>query len=179
MKKALKAATLAASLLLLTVVAVLSINWSIATNYSIKFSGTKAQGSFTGLMGTIDFDKNQLGNAKIDVSVEASTINTGNSTKDRHAKGENWFDVAKYPRIKFTSTRFAKQADQFLVTGMLELHGTKKEVSIPFNYTENGGNAIFNGSFKINRKDYGIKGNMMGFMVGDEFVVTLNIPVTK
>ncbi len=174
-----KVITLAAGVLSLTAFTILNINWNIGPNYSIKFSGTKAEGSFTGLAGTINFDKGQLANAKIDVSVDANTINTGNSTKDKHAKGDSWFDVAKYPKIKFTSTNFTKNANQFIVTGILELHGTKKEVVFPFNYVENGNKATFNGSFKIDRKDYGIKGNMMGFMVGNEFTVTLNIPVTQ
>ncbi len=62
---------------------------------------------------------------------------------------------------------------------MLELHGVKKQIQIPFNYSELANKANFAGSFKVNRKDYGINGNMMGFLVGDDFDVTLNVPVTK
>lgn len=174
-----KAIALLTASLSFTAFTILNNNWNIDSNYYIKFSGTKVEGTFTGLTGTINFDKNQLANAKIDVSVDAATINTGNSTKDKHAKGESWFDVTTYPRIKFSSSNFTKKAEQFIVVGILELHGTKKEVSFPFNYVENGNKATFSGSFKINRKDYGIKGNVMGFMVGNEFTVTLNIPVTK
>lgn len=179
MKKRMKAITLLIGVLILTAFTVFSLNWHIDPNYSIKFSSSKAEGSFTGLKGTIEFDKNQLDHAKMDVTVDASTINTGNSTKDKHAKGESWFDVAKYPTIKFTSSRFERQAAQYSVTGILELHGIRKEVSIPFNYIETGGKYIFNGSFKVNRKDYGINGNVMGFLVGETFVVSLNIPVFK
>ena len=35
------------------------------------------------------------------------------------------------------------------------------------------------GSFTVNREDFGIKGNMFGFMVGDEVNVNLKVPVKK
>ena len=154
-------------------------NWNLDPNYSIRFSGKKAEGTFSGLVGTVVFDKDNLANAKIDVAVDAGTIKTGNTTKDKHARGDSWLDVAKYPQIKFTSSSFAKNGALYLVTGVLELHGVKKQIQIPFNFSRLANNANFAGSFKINRKDDGINGNMMGFLVGDEFDVTLNVPVTQ
>jgi len=155
------------------------IGWNIDPNYSVKFAGTRAEGTFSGLAGTVQFDKNDLPHAKMDVTVAVNTIKTGNSTKDKHAKGDSWLDAEKYPQIKFTSSLFVKKAEQYIVTGTLELHGVKKEIQIPFSFSEQGNKASFTGSFKVNRKDYGINGNMMGFLVGDDFDVTLNVPVTK
>ena len=158
---------------------ILLFNWNIDPGYSIKFSGSKAEGTFSGLAGKISFNPNDLANSLIDVSVNANTIKTGNSTKDGHAKGEDWFNVAKYPIIKFTSQSFTKSADAFVVSGTLELHGTKRQIQILFTYSGVGTKGLFVGSFKLNRKDYGINGNLFGFTVGKEFAVTLNIPVTK
>ncbi len=155
------------------------IGWNLDPNYSIKFASTRAEGTFSGLFGTVVFDKDNLANAKIDVVVDVNTIKTGNITKDKHAKGDSWLEAAKYPQIKFSSASFAKNGALYLVTGMLELHGVKKQIQIPFNYSELANKANFAGSFKVNRKDYGINGNMMGFLVGDDFDVTLNVPVTK
>ncbi len=158
---------------------VLEGNFNVDPNYSIRFSGKKAEGTFSGLAGTVIFDKDNLANAKIDVVVDVNTIKTGNTTKDKHAKGDSWFDAAKYPQIKFTSTAFAKNGALYMVTGMLELHGVKKQIQIPFNFSQLANKANFAGSFKVNRKDFGINGNMMGFLVGDDFDVTLNVPVSK
>lgn len=158
---------------------ILEFNWNIDPNYSIKFSGNKAEGTFSGLTGKISFNPNDLANAFIDITVDASTIKTGNSTKDEHSKGEDWFDVTKYPTIKFTSQSFTKSANIFIVSGNLQLHGMKKQVQIPFTFSEVGAKGVFSGKFKLNRKDYGINGNFFGFTVGKEFEVTLNIPVTK
>jgi polyisoprenoid-binding protein YceI len=154
-------------------------NWDIGTNYSIKFTGTKAEGTFSGLKGTVFFDQNNLPASKIDVSVDANTIKTGNDTKDKHARDDSWFDVVKYPTIRFTSSSFSKSADKIIATGTLELHGVKKQIQILFTFINTGDKGTFVGDFKINRTDYGINGGMFGFTVGKEFTVTLKVPVSN
>jgi polyisoprenoid-binding protein YceI len=179
MKKIIKLLVITISVVTISAYTILEFNWNIDPNYSIKFKGNKAEGTFSGLTGKINFNPNDLANSLIDVTVEANTIKTGNSTKDGHAKGEDWFNVAKYPLIKFISQSFTKSDNSIVVSGNLELHGTKKQIQIPFNFSEAGMKGLFTGKFKGNRKDYGINGNFFGFTVGKEFEVTLNIPVTK
>jgi len=165
--------------LLCSAFTILIPNWNIDTHYSIKFSGSKAEGTFSGLKGIIQFDPNNLTSSLIDVEVDANTIKTGNSTKDAHAKGESWFNTSEFPKIKFKSKTFTKSNNTWFVSGILDLHGVKNEILIPFAFIENGNEATFKGKFKVNRKDFGINGNAMGFMVGNEFEVSLVIPVTK
>lgn len=179
MKKITKLLSIAILTITVSAFSILEFNWNIDPNYSIKFTGSKAEGTFSGLAGKINFNPNDLTNSVIDVTVDANTIKTGNSTKNKHAKDEDWFNVAKYPVIKFTSQSFTKSGNSILVTGNLELHGTKKQIQIPFTFSEQGMKGVFAGKFKINRKDYGINGNFFGFTVGKEFEITLLIPVTK
>ncbi len=179
MKTTLKTIGLLAGILSITAFAIQNINWNIDPNYSIQFSGRKAGGTFSGLTGTIAFDRSNLSASAIDVTVDASTIKTGNSTKDKHAKGESWFDTDRFPVIKFKSASFIPAGDKTIVRGTLELHGVKKEIEIPFTFDDRGSKATFVGSFKVNRNDYGIKGNAFGFIVGNEFEVELKVPVTK
>ncbi|AYB29935.1 YceI family protein [Chryseolinea soli] len=166
-------------LALLTAFTVIVGHWNIDPNYSIKFSGSKAEGTFSGLKGTIIFDPSDLAASNMDVSVDANTIKTGNDTKNKHARGESWLDVAKYPIIRFTSSSFSKSSDKIIVTGTLTLHGVKKQIQIPFTFNNTGDKSTFVGDFKINRHDYAIEGNMFGFAVGDEFDITLRIPVSR
>ncbi len=154
---------------------ILNTSWEINPNYDIKFSGRGASGTFTGLKGTVDFDPNALATSKIDVSVDAKSINTGNNKKNGHAQGESWFNTTQFPEIKFTSSSFVKQNEKYFVHGILEMHGVKKEMDIPFTFENN----TFSGMFKINRKDFDIKGTGPSFMVGSEFEINLKIPVTK
>ncbi len=153
--------------------------WEIGQDYEIAFSGKKAEGTLSGLEGTIRFDPKDLGDAGFDVSVSVATINTGNNTKDKHARSENWFYAKAHPRIHFTSDRIEKTSNGYLAVGELDLRGVKKEVRLPFTFSDRGSTGVFEGELQVNRKDFGIMGNFMEFLVGDDFLVTLVVPVLR
>lgn len=154
-------------------------DWDIAPNYNIKFAGVKSVGTLSGLTGRIFFSNNDLGHSSINVSANLHTIKTGNSTKDEHAKSSGWLNAEKYPKISFVSTSFQKRENQTIVIGILELHGVKKEVTIPFTFVETKSTTEFKGEFEINMSDYGVKGGGMGFMMDKKVKVSLRIPVVK
>lgn len=154
-------------------------NWNIQDDYTIKFSGRGANGTFSGLQGTIQFAADDLATAKMDVNVKVNTIDTGNKTKDKHARGESWFYAEKYPQIQFESTKFEQVEDSYLVTGDLTLRGVTKSVAIPFDFKQNDQGGEFTGEVTINRQDFGIEGPFLAFAVSDEFLVKLKVPVTQ
>ena len=168
-----------ATLLLVSAAGLLAGSWNLDPGYTIRFAGNRAEGTFSGLTGTVAYDPADLGSATMRLAVDATTIKTGNSLKDKHARGDNWFDVAKYPKIYFQSTAFARAGSGYVVRGDLTLHGVKKPVAIPFQFSQQGNKGVFTGKFKINRKDFGINGNALGFTVGEEFDVTLRVPVRR
>lgn len=148
-------------------------SYEITEDYSIKFDGRGAAGTFSGLKGEIAFDANNLEASSMNVKVDATTINTGNTTQDKHARSEKWFDVENYPNITFKSEKFEKTTEGYNVTGMFEIHGYKKSETIPFTFKDN----IFAGKLTINRQEYGIEGPFFAFTVSDEFEVDLRVPV--
>lgn len=158
---------------------VLTTKWEIGVDYEIKFDGGKVKGIFKGLKGDIIFNETDLAHSKIDVEVDVATINTGKSTMDDHAKNESWFDAKKYPKISFKSLDIKKLDNGFSVLGELSMHGVKKALSFPFQFKQTDSGGLFEGQFKINRKDFGINGNAFGFMVGDLYSVDLKIPVKR
>lgn len=125
----------------------------------------------------ITFDPNDLSKTVINVSLDASTIETGNTTKNKHARSENWFFVEQFPVIQFKSTKVIETGNGYLMKGELELRGIQKEVLIPFMFTDQGEIAQFQGTLKVNRKDFGIEGNFMEFLVGEDFEVDIRVPV--
>ena len=181
MKNLRKKLILACSVLLTTAFAIVGItNRSIDPNYTLKFSTSAASGTFSGLKGSVAFYPEDLSKSKIDVTVDATSINTGSSLKDTHAKSEEWLNADKFTLIKFTSTAFKKQNDQFIISGNLELRGVSKAVEIPFTYKEENGKGIFSGNFAINRSDYGVTGSgLKAKIVGENIKVTFNIPTGK
>ncbi len=153
-------------------------NWNISDNYNIRFSGRGADGTFSGLQGSISFDANNLANARMNVSVDVKTISTGNNTKNKHARGDSWFDAERYPKITFRSKQFRAKSEGYEVVGNLTLHGTTKEVTIPFTFTENEQGGLFIGTFTVDRQEYGIEGPLLAFTVGDDFEIELRVPVS-
>ena len=155
-----------------TIVAVPS--WKISDDYEVKFSSKDPNGVFKGLKGNISFDEKDLKNSVMDVSIDVSTINTGNGMQNTHAKGAQWFDAEKFPTIKFTSSEFKKAAAGYVVKGQLEMRGVKKEIEIPFTFEQNK----FTGSFEIIRSDFGI-GDPKNEKVPPTIKIDLSVPVSK
>jgi polyisoprenoid-binding protein YceI len=166
------------TLFLLSSAFVVTTNWNIDKDFSIKFNCPKGEAIFTGFTGKIVFDSKNLTESSMDVEIDASTINTGNTIKDAHAKGEDWLDVNRYPKIKFKSTSFKILMDSlYEVGGALEMHGVTKAVTIPFVFNQFKGKSEFKGKFKIDRKDFGVNGNFMASSMSGVTNIEISVPV--
>ncbi|WP_431217265.1 YceI family protein [Puia sp. P3] len=152
-------------------------NWQIAEGYSIAFSSDDASGIFKGFKGNIAFDEQNPAASKFDVTIDVATINTGNGLQNKHAKSDEWFDVAKYPQIHFTSQKVVKTGATFQVTGDLDIHGVKKSTTIPFTFKEAAGGGTFTATFTVNRSDF--KVGKPGGDVGEQIKLDVSVPVTK
>lgn len=153
--------------------------WIIEDGYTITFEGSGAEGTFTSLSGNIVFDAEDLSTARFNVQVDPSTIDTGNDLKDKHARGDKWFNVKKFAEVTFSSTKVEKQDNGYILTGMLLLHGIEKEIQLPFTFDRVGDKGVFKGGFSIEREAFGIMGPFFSFMVGETFEVHLEVPVRK
>lgn len=153
-----------------------SVNWKISEGYSIKFSGTDAEGIFKDLEGDVQFDNANPESSSFMFTVAVNSINTGKGMKNKHAVSDKWFDAEKYPNITFKSNSVSKQGDAFIVTGNMNIHGVSKEMTIPFAFNDNS----FTSQFSVNRMDFGV-GTMKGMSakVSNEIKLDVTIPVTK
>jgi len=152
----------------------LSQKRTIADGYSVKFDGGDPSGEFGGLKGTIAFDPADLADSKFDATIDVATINTGNGMKNTHAKSAMWLDAEKYPVIHFTSSAITQTASGYEAKGILEFHGVKKEVVLPFTFTDN----VFKGSLTVNRMDFNINTAEPNHG-GSIFKVDILVPVAK
>jgi polyisoprenoid-binding protein YceI len=152
-------------------------NWNIATKYNISFTTSGVSGIFKTFTGAIVFDDQNPAASKFDVSIDVNSINTGNGMMNKHAKGADWFDAAKYPAIRFVSTKFLKVGNAYQVTGNLSIHGITKPYSIPFTFKRNGSGGSFEGTFNVNRNDFKI--GDPGGEVGEVIKLVVAVPVTK
>jgi polyisoprenoid-binding protein YceI len=139
--------------------------------------GFDVTGSFKGLRGMINFDPQHLANANFDVDVDANSIDTDNSLRDSHLRGDSYFDVKNHPRIRLVSTKIGmSKTGDFVITGKLTIKNTTQLISFPFSATPTADGYRFKGVFKIKRKDFDIGGTST---VSDELQVSLSIAAKK
>jgi polyisoprenoid-binding protein YceI len=152
------------------------------TNHSVTFKiknlGIYANGTINGLHADIHFNPADLTASTLTASVEVNTVNTDNADRDEHLKSEDFFDVAKYPKITLKSVSFKHRGGNNY-TGVFDLtiKDKTKLVEIPFTYLEKGNSQSFNGSFKINRLDFGVGGHSM--IMSDEVIISINAEAVK
>jgi polyisoprenoid-binding protein YceI len=149
-----------------------------AVKFSVNNFGFAVGGTFSGLRGSIAFDPQHAADGSFDVTLDASTVNTDNALRDSHLKNDGYFDVANYPRIQLVSSALAAgdKAGVYVFTGNLTMKGKTKAVSFPFTVVPVERGFIFNGSFTINRKDFGIGGTST---ISNEVKVELNVAAVK
>jgi polyisoprenoid-binding protein YceI len=150
---------------------------------------SKVSGHFGDYDGTISFDPANLDASKINVTIQAASIDTNNEKRDEHLKAPDFFDAAKFPTITFVSKKIVKEGDAYSITGDLTIKGVTKEVTLPAEIagpvnSPFGGTAIgINAAGKINRQDYGVNWNKAmdngGLMVSDDVDINVSIEANK
>lgn len=145
--------------------------------YQIKNLGFNSTGTFGGLQAEIAFDKNRPDSSSMMASIDVSTLNSDNTMRDNHLKSEDYFDVAKYPKILMKSTTIRRKGgDEYIGTFNITIKDKTKEITMPFTYTETGNAGTFKGAFTIKRTDFGIGGKSM--MMADDAKVMLEVHTT-
>lgn len=88
-------------------------------------------GTLPGATGTLSIDPKNLDAAKLDVSVPTASVSTTNKTLDSELAGAEWLDAAKYPQIRFVSTKVTKTGPSTAdIAGNLTLHGVTRPVTL-------------------------------------------------
>lgn len=144
-------------------------------HFVIRNFGIRTGGDFTGLQGTIKFDPAKYSASSFDVTVDAATIDTDNSSRDGHLKKAEYFDVATHKTLRFKSTKItlSTAAGRYYMFGELTIKGVTKPVEFGFGATPKDGGYVFDGSFEINRRDFGVGGSSI--TLSDNLTVSLSV----
>ena len=153
---------------------------------------SNVRGQFGKTTGTVTQDDKDVTKSKVEITIDAKTIDTRVDKRDAHLKSPDFFDTAKFPTITFKSTKIEKAGKgKYKVTGDLTMHGVTKPVTLavdgptaplknPFGSTSSGASA----TGKINRKDWGLTWNKPleaagGVLVGDEVTINVDLELTS
>jgi len=178
-----------------------NMTWEFDKSHSkIEFSVehmkiTEVTGEFEDYSGTIKTDGKNFEGGEISVTIDASSINTGNEKRDKHLQSKDFFHAKKHPKITFDGDNLVKAGevngkDKYRLVGDLTMRGHTQEETLV---------AIHNGTVKspfskklksgwkikgtVNRYDYGLKwdktteaGNLI---VGKKVNIVCNVELTR
>jgi len=147
--------------------------------FVIKNFGINTGGTFDGLSGNITFDPASLATASFNVSVDAKTVDTDIEARDNHLRKAEYFDVEKFPKLSFRSTKVTttNKEGYLFMFGIITIKNISKEVSFPFTQKTRDDGILFEGEFKLNRRDFGVGGK--SFSMSDDLTVELSIFAKK
>jgi len=151
-------------------------------DFSIRHILSNSKGNMNHINGSIIFAED-LQNSSINITIDANSISTQNENRDSHLKGEDFFDVANFPEITFTSDRIEKTENGYVAKGVLILKGISKDVDLNFNYYGNQESpfneedqkmfvAALAGELVIDRNDFGI--NYAPGVLGDQVTIAIS-----
>lgn len=145
------------------------------------------EGRFNTYTGSVDLGKN-IEDTKVEASIDAASVDTGNADRDKHLKSPDFFDVEKFPKITFISKKVSGSVDALKIQGDLTMHGVTKPITLEGKYlgavNDPFGNTktAFQVKAKIKRKDFGLVWSKVveaGPVVGDEVELELRIEAGK
>lgn len=147
--------------------------------FVIKNFGINTGGTFDGLAGTITFDPANLAGSSFNVTVDANSVDTDIEARDNHLRKAEYFDVEKYPKISFRSTKITttNKEGYLYIFGIITIKNVSKEISFPFKQTSKDDGILFEGEFNLNRRDFGVGGK--SFSMADELSVELSVFAKK
>jgi polyisoprenoid-binding protein YceI len=134
-----------------------------------------ADGRFHRFRGDVALDPRDLATARISLSIEAASIDTGIGLRDTHLRSADFFDVERFPTITFESLRVEAAGRRATVTGRLTVRGVTHEIAVPVDVAVSDVALVASGELVLNRRDYGMVYNSIVNPVGNEVRVSFTI----
>ena len=161
-----------------------------AARFSVKhMMVSTVRGTLGKVTGTIEYDGKTVDSIKADVTIDLSAIDTDNDSRDKDLKSDSFFDIAKYPTVKFKSKRVqAGGQGKFKMVGDLTMHGVTKEVTLdvdgPSPALQQGPTVRVGASATatIDRREWNLLYNKtveLAPIVGDDIQIQIDVEATK
>src|SRR4051812_7419020 len=147
------------------------------------------RGQFTEFSGTAHVDTANPASSKVEVSIVANSIDTGQQQRDDHLRSGDFFESEQYPDITFSSTDIQRDGADWTITGNLTIKGVTHSIAVPFEFsgsaTDPFGNTRigFEGEAVLLRKDWGLSWNAAletgGVLVSDKIKLQFDVSAIK
>jgi len=124
-------------------------------------------GRFNEFSGKFSYDENAKEKSSVEVSIKTNSVDSNHAERDKHLRGDDFLDVAKFPEAKFISSSYRPGKDGTgILKGKLTLHGVTKPVEIEMHSIGEGKDpwggyrAGFEGKTRFAMSDFGIMKNL-------------------
>lgn len=145
---------------------------------------SKVRGSFKKFSGTIVVPED-ASQSTVEVTVDMSSVDTGEEQRDNHLRSNDFFSVETYPTLEFKGTSVAAKGGDYQLAGDLTINGVTKPVALDVELNGvgpdpwGGTRAGFSAETEISRKDFGITFDIPldggGVTIGDKIKVLLEV----
>ncbi|HTS45974.1 MAG TPA: YceI family protein [Puia sp.] len=152
---------------------------------------TNVTGNFSKFNVDVETEGEDFMTAKVTFTADIDSITTGTDQRDQHLKSPDFFDAAKFPQLKFVTTKYENVDNDgsYEVYGNLTIRDVTKLIKLDAEFggviKDPWGNtrAGISVSGKINRKDFGLQWNAVtetgGLVVGDEVRIHAAVELIK
>ncbi len=135
--------------------------------FTARYMGVvDVHGSFSDFRGTLLYVPSDPVRSTLSVVIDGNSIDTGNKQRDSDLRSADFFDVVRFPKLRFSSTAVAKQGDALRVTGDLTIRNVTKSVVLavqpihPAMQDAMGSTRIgWVARTRVNRLDFGVVGS--------------------
>lgn len=157
--------------------------------FSVRHAGiSKVRGRFTQAEAEARVG-HSLQDSSLHATVATASFDSGDANRDAHVRGEDFFDVEKYPEMTFRGTSIEGDGEEYTLTGDLTIKGVTQPVELeveftgvavdPFGATRAG----FSAETEISRKAFGLTWNAAleagGVLVSDKVKINLEAALVK
>lgn len=156
--------------------------------FSVRHMVSRVRGQFNNWSGSITGDLDAWESAVVEVTIDASSIDTNHERRDADLRGVDHFEVEKYPTITFKSTRIERDGDRLRMAGDLTMRDVTRSVVLEGQLTGTAQDrgrtrAGFEASTTINRKDFGLVWNRVveagGWLIGEEVKIEISVAAVR
>jgi polyisoprenoid-binding protein YceI len=172
-----------------------AVEWKLDPSHtSVGFSVphlvvSSVSGRFKEATASVKLDDADVTKSTVSVDINAASIDTGDAKRDDHLRGPDFFDVKKFPKLTFKSTKIAKAGSGYKLSGDLTIRDVTKPVTLDATLsapvkTPWGNHArAAKLTGKVKRSDFGLKWNKAleagGVVVGEDVTIDVAVEVTK
>jgi polyisoprenoid-binding protein YceI len=154
-----------------------------AKNTTIQFVGTHVgpkpdprTGYFSKFSGELAVHETAKAPESVTLEIDTASLVTPIGRLTGHLHSPDFFDVRRYPKATFESTKIEAvdtQRGRYKITGDLTIREVTKPVSLPATVKVTGDGLVLASKFKIKRSDFGI--NFGPDRVVDDVALTVTV----